>query len=98
VKRAKLTGNEARGLFDTTAEGREGRDEREYSRRYGKPTTYRLPSDLAQAIKRIAKAEHVGISELAGYILGRFVTSYDAGEIELPKAEKAVTYTLDDTV
>jgi len=96
MKRAKLTDDETRGLFEP--EPGEGRDEREYSERYGYPTTYRLPKDLADAIRDIAEREHVGISELARYILGRFVARYEAGETELPKAEKDVTYTLDNTV
>ncbi len=96
MERAKLTENDARGLFEP--ETGEGRDEQDYNERYGYPTTYRLPWELAEAIRDIADQEGVGISELAEWVLARFVRRYEAGELELPKAEREVKYTLDDTV
>jgi len=96
MARRELTDNDARGLFDTEARG--GRDEQEYNERYGYPTTYRLPKSVADAIRDIANQENVGISELAEWILARFVRRYEAGEIELPKTQREVQYTLDDTM
>jgi predicted DNA-binding ribbon-helix-helix protein len=95
MKRSKLSDDETRGLFDTEPD--KGRDEKEYAERYGHPTTYRLPKDLSEDVKRIADREHVGISELVEFILSRFVRRYEAGEIDLPKAEKEVKYTLENT-
>jgi predicted DNA-binding ribbon-helix-helix protein len=96
MARAKLGDEDTNGLFAPT-KSKAGRDEREYNRRYGKPTTYRLPSELSEAIKRIAQQEHVGISELVEYILDQFVKRYEDGDTILPKAKKGVMYTLDDT-
>jgi hypothetical protein len=95
MARAKL-GNELNGLFEPTSKTE--RDEEDYNERYGKPTTYRLPTETSKAVKRIAQKEHVGISELVKYILKRFVSRYEAGEIELPKAKEEIKYTLDDTM
>lgn len=96
---ARADGEKLRDDMDQLwpSEETKGRDEQEYNERYGYPTTYRLPKDLADAIRDIADQEHVGISELAQWILARFVRRYEAGEIELPKAEREVRYTLEDT-
>ncbi len=96
MARAKLTDDETNGLFEPTTS--KGRDEQDYAERYGYPTTYRLPKGVSETIKQIAKDEGVGISELVEYILSQFVQRYEDGEIELPKTQKTVKYTLDDTV
>jgi len=64
------------------------RDEKEYSERYGKPTTYRLPTELVDKVRTIADQEGVGLSELAEYVLTRFVQDHAAGKVELPKTQR----------
>lgn len=82
----------APGLFKPTEpapvlrRGR-GRDEEEYAKRYGRTTSYRLPDDLRDRFKAIAEGEGVGMSELAEFVLSRFVADYDAGKIRLPKRQ-----------
>lgn len=99
-KRTSLPADAVEGLFPKPEPAPEPeptkpkkRDEEEYSRRYGRPTTYRLPDELTDHIRAIAEAEGVGLSELAEYALTRFVKDYDAGKVTLPK--KRTAYRLD---
>ncbi len=62
--------------------------------RYGKPTTYRIPIELCEQIRRIAKNEQVGISDLATFALRRFVSDYKAENVTLPKTDP-IKYGLD---
>ena len=105
TKRKSVSAEEARiedagavPLFKSTEpvkpSGTGGRDEAEYNRRYGKPTTYRLPEELRDRIKAVAAAEGVGLSELAAFILARFVADYDAGKVQIPK-ERQDVYSID---
>lgn len=104
TKRKSVSAEEARiedagavPLFKSTEPAKTktgGRDEAEYNRRYGKPTTYRLPEELRDRIKAVAAAENVGLSELAEFILARFVADYDAGKVQIPK-ERQDVYSID---
>lgn len=59
----------------------------ETTARYNKPATYRLPEDLIDELKVIAKTERVKISELVTFALQSFVQGYESGEVVLPKTE-----------
>ena len=72
-----------------------GRDEEEYAKRYGRPTSYRLPDDLRDRFKAIAESEGVGMSELAEFVLSRFVADYDAGKIQIPKRQAGYSIDFD---
>ena len=63
-------------------------------KKYGKPATYRLPEELIDQLKNIAKSERVKISDLATFALKDFVARYDEGQIILPKKED-IRYKLD---
>ncbi len=92
----KTTGHldSADDIFKRTEPQSSGRDEEEYAKRYGRPTTYRLADELRDRFKEIAEAEGVGVSELAEWVLTRFVRQYEAGEIQLPKRRQEA-YTLE---
>jgi len=108
-KRKSLTPEDAPlspapGLFEPTeppaqdpkpAGGRRKRNEAEYARRYGRPTTYRLPVELRDRLRDIAKAEGVGLSDLAELALALFVTEYDAGKVGIPKRLRPAQYAID---
>lgn len=108
-KRKSLTPEDAPldaapGLFQSTEppaqaepEATKGkpRNEAEYARRYGKPTTYRLPVELRDRLRDIAKAEGVGLSDLAELALTLFVAEYDAGKVGIPKRLRPAQYAID---
>ena len=96
-KRAKIEADQERDIFGRSPqdrapdEPRRERDEEEYAQRYGRPTTYRLPDDVREAMRDLADREQVPISELAEVALRRFLADVEAGRFVLRKEPTGYT-------
>jgi predicted DNA-binding protein len=93
TKRAKVTPQNAPqvDVLKSTEQEQVGRPyEEDYAKKYGRPTSFRLPDELTERIRAMAEAEGVGISKLVEFILTRFVKDYDAERISLPKKRQEV--------
>lgn len=66
---------------------RDPRDWRKVAEKYGKPTTYRLPEELGDAVRARAEAEGLGISELVEVLLRHGLSDLEAGRLDLPEGD-----------
>lgn len=85
-KRARITEDQNTDLFGRT--GREApsrRDEEEAAQRWGRPTTYRLPDELRDAIRELAESEQVPQNHLVEVALRRFLADVEEGRYTIRK-------------
>jgi len=86
-KRARITETQDKDIFGRVIEQprKSGRDEEEYARRYGRPTTYRLPDEVRDAVKKLAEKERVSVSVLVEEALIRFLEDVRTGRYKIKK-------------
>lgn len=69
-------------------------DPERQARKYGRPTTFRLPDDFRDMLKRVEAKHRVTPPDLIQLAVSQYVQALESGKVELPLDENSGTHNL----